>query len=164
MGKAQEKRLSLLFQMITNSKRSDRDIAKILDISQPSVTRLRRSLEKDGLIREYTVIPDLAKMGYEIIACTFLAFSESRPDLFDKARAWTKKQSCVIFAHNGEGLGMNSMMISAHRNYASFSKLITTLRQDWEPNLKDAQSFLISINRPELLVKAFSFKYLEPCK
>jgi hypothetical protein len=52
-------------------------------------------------------------------------------------------------------------LISVHKNYASFSKLITSLRQDWQPNLKDVQSFILSVNRPDLIVKQFSFKYLE---
>jgi len=103
-------------------------------------------------------------MGYEIIAFTFLAFREAKPELMEKAREWTRRQPCVIFALDGEGLGMNSVMISLHRDYASFSRLISNLRQDWQPNIKNVQNFILSVNRPELLVKAFSFQYLEANK
>lgn len=153
----------LLFQMINNSKRSDREIAKLLRISQPSVTRKRKILEKEGYIKEYTVIPDLQKMGYEILAFTFMKFSESKPELFDKAREWAKKRPCVIFSHNGEGFGMNSTLISLHRDYSAFSKLITQLREDWQPNLRDIQSFIVSIKRKDLSIKPFSLRYLESC-
>jgi len=154
----------LLFQMISNSKRSDREIAKILKISQPSVTRKRKILEDEGYIKEYTVIPDLHKMGYEILAFTFLSFSESKPELFDKAREWTKKRACVIYSHNGEGFGMNSAMISLHKDYSAFSRLITELREDWQPNLRDLQSFIVSMKRKDLSIKPFSLRYLESCE
>lgn len=154
----------LLFQMISNSKRSDREIAKILRISQPSVTRKRKILENEGYIKEYTVIPDLQKMGYEILAFTFLQFSESRPELFSRAREWAKKRACVIFSHNGEGFGMNSTLISLHKDYSAFSKLITDLREDWQPNLRDVRSFIVSIKRKDLSIKPFSLRYLESCE
>jgi len=160
MDKREEK-FRLLFELIKGAKRSDRDLAKIMRISQPTLTRKRRILEKEAFIKEYTVIPDLEKMGYQIIALTFLSFTQAKPELIKEAREWTKKQPSIIFASDGEGLGMNSVMVSVHKNYASFSKLITQLRQDWQPNLKDIQSFMTSINRTELLVKPFSFRYLE---
>jgi DNA-binding Lrp family transcriptional regulator len=151
----------LLYELIKGARRSDRELAKVLKISQPTVTRKRTRLETEGLIKEYTIVPNLAGIGFEIIAFTFLAFTESAPRLLEKAREWCKKQPSILFASDGEGLGMNSIIVSVHRNYASFSNLITALRQDWQPNLKDAQSFILSVNRPELNVKHFSFRYLE---
>jgi len=151
----------LLLELIKGARRSDRELAKIAGVSQPTVTRTRTRLEKEGLIKEYTIIPDLRKMGYELLAFTFLSFAEDRPVLFDKAREWTKKQPPVIFANQGEGLGMNSMMISLHRNYASYTKLISKLRQDWQPNLTGEQSFIISLERTDLKIKEFSFRHLE---
>ena len=56
---------------------------------------------------------------------------------------------------------MNSVMVSLHKDYGSYTKLINQLRRDWDPSLKDVASFKISIKRPELLVKPFTFKYLE---
>jgi len=161
MTDKEKEKLLLLFELIKNARKSDREIAKTLRISQPTITRKRASLDKEGYIREYTVIPNLEKMGYEIIAVSFLAFSESRPELTEKAREWCKQQPSVIFSAGGEGLGMHSVLVSVHKNYASFSKLITTLREDWQPNLKEVTSFLMSINRKELVYKPFSFRYLE---
>jgi len=161
MRDKEKEKLDLLHELIKGARRSDRELAKVLKISQPTITRKRRRLEIEGLILEYTIIPNLAKMGYEILAFTFLAFTEVRPELMEKAREWTKKQPNIVFAGDGEGLSMNSMFMSVHKNYASFSNLITKLRQDWQPNLKDVQSFILSVDRPELIVKPFSFRYLE---
>lgn len=66
----QEKLLKLLFALIKNSKRSDRDLAKILGFSQPTVTRGRKALEKEA-IKQYTIIPKLPYLGFDIIALTF---------------------------------------------------------------------------------------------
>lgn len=161
MSEKEKGKMKLLYELIKGSRRSDRELAKVLKISQPTITRKRTRLEAEGYIQEYTIVPSLAKVGYEIVAFTFLAFTEARPELVEKAREWTRKQPNIVFASDGEGLGMNSIFISVHKDYASFSKLITNLRQDWQPNLKDIQSFMLSVNRPELKVKPFSFKYLE---
>jgi DNA-binding Lrp family transcriptional regulator len=161
MSEKEKEKLRLLHELIKGSRRSDRELAKVLKISQPTVTRKRTRLEAERYIQEYTIVPNIAKMGFEIIAFTFLAFTEARSELLEKAREWAKRQPNIVYASDGEGLGMNSAIISVHRNYASFSKLITALRQDWQPNLKDVQSFILSANRPELTIKSFSFKYLE---
>jgi len=157
----EKEKTRLLHELIKGSRRSDRELAKVLKISQPTITRKRTRLEMEGYIQEYTIIPNLAKVDFEIVAFTFLAFAESKPDLLEKAREWSRRQPSIVFASDGEGLGMNSIIVSVHKNYASFSKLITRLRQDWQPKLKDLQSFMMSINRPELMIKPFSFKYLE---
>jgi len=79
--KKKEEKLRILFELIKGARRSDRELAKAVGTSQPTITRKRTKLEKEGFIKEYTVIPDLKKMGYEIIAFTFLAFLEAEPRL-----------------------------------------------------------------------------------
>src|SRR4030067_795269 len=76
---------------------------------------------KQDLKRQHTIIPDFRKMGYEFLAFTSMSFAESAPELFDKAREWIKKQPSVIFANNGVGPGMNSMILSLHKNYADYT-------------------------------------------
>jgi DNA-binding Lrp family transcriptional regulator len=155
-----ETELKILFELIKGARRSDRELAKATRVSQPTVTRARTSLEKTGFIKEYTTIPDLKKIGYELLAFTFMSFAEDKPELFDKAREWINKQTSVIFANNGEGLGMNSMMVSLHKDYTSYSRLLTQLRRDWQPNLTSEQSFVISLDRSDLMIKQFSLRYL----
>ena len=161
MSSKDETKNRLLFELIKNARRSDRDLAKVMKISQPTVTRKRTALEREGLVQEYTVVPDFEKMGYQIMAFTFLSFeTPPKPELLEKAREWTKKQPSVIFAADGTGISMNSVMVSVHKDYASYSRLLTRLREDWQPNLKDARSFIVCVDRPELLIKRLSFRYL----
>lgn len=91
MSDKEKEKIDLLHELIKGSRRSDRELAKVLKISQPTITRKRTRLESEGYINEYTVIPNLVKMGYEIIAFTFLAFTEAKPELLAKAREWWRK-------------------------------------------------------------------------
>ena len=155
-----ENEMKILFELIKGARRSDRELARALRVSQPTVTRTRSKLEKMGLVKEYTIIPDLRKMGYELLSFTLMSFSEDKPELFDKARQWIKKQPSVIYANNGEGSKMNSMMLSLHKNYADYSKLLSELKQDWEPNLTSLQNFIIVLERTDLAIQNFSFRNL----
>ena len=65
-----KKMINLLLELLKDSKRSDRELAKVLDVSQPTVSRMRSRRVKEGVIREFTVIPDFVKLGYEIMAIT----------------------------------------------------------------------------------------------
>jgi Mn-dependent DtxR family transcriptional regulator len=53
--------------MMKNSRRSDRDLAKVLRVSQPTVTRTKQRLETEYI---RTLVPFLEKIGHEIIALT----------------------------------------------------------------------------------------------
>ncbi len=157
--------LMILLELVKGSRRSDREISKVIGVSQPTVTRTRAKLEKEGWIREYAVIPDLRRLGYELMVFTFMSFREDKPELFDKAREWTKKRPCIVFANNGEGLGTNSLMISMHKDYASYSRLLSELRRDWQPNLVSEQGFVVSLERADHIVKPFALaNMLTQCK
>jgi len=153
--------LKLLFEFMKNSKRSDREIAKIIGVSQPTITRMRQRLEKKAIV-EYTVIPDWAELGFEIVAFTFVKATK-QPELTEKAKEWTMKNPNVVFASGGEGMGMDCAMISFHKNFSDFSNFITNLRMAWAENLKDLQSFLMTADRQRKM-KPFSLKYLEKAK
>ena len=153
--------LKLLFELMKNSKRSDREIAKIIGVSQPTITRMRQRLEKKAIV-EYTVIPDWKELGFEIMAFTFVKATK-QPELTEKAKEWTMKNPNVVFATGGEGIGMDCAMITFHKNFSDFSSFVTNLRVDWADNLQDLQSFLMTTNG-ERKIKPFSLKYLEKAR
>lgn len=47
--------LKLISELMKNSRRSDRDLAKAIGSSQPTVTRNRHRLEQQGIIKQYTI-------------------------------------------------------------------------------------------------------------
>jgi DNA-binding Lrp family transcriptional regulator len=150
--------LRLLFELMKNSKRSDREIAKIIGVSQPTITRMRQRLEKKAIV-EYTIIPDWKELGFEIMALTFIKASKQQ-GLNEKAREWAAKNPSVVFASGGEGMGMDGAMISFHRNFSDFSDFIANLKMELSENLHDVRSFLMTTDGARLM-KPFSLKYLE---
>lgn len=99
----------LFHELIKNSKRSDRELAKMLGVSQPTITRTRKRLENE-MISEYTIVPVWENFGFEIMA--FICGKVQAPTkeeqitIVKKARAWIGKQPNVIFSSNGHGLGI----------------------------------------------------------
>jgi len=156
-----EKMKQLLFELIKNSKNSDRNIAKILGVSQPTVTRTRKKLEEKTIV-EYTVTPNLTELGYELMAVTFVSIkgsvvSEERKETLEK---WMMEQPNIVFACDGNGMGMNAMMVSVHKDYTGFLGLVMKLRTEWSETLGEVKTFVSSI-KGGVVLKPYSLKYLE---
>ena len=150
---------SLLFELMKNSKRSDRELAKVLGVSQPTVTRMRSRLVKEGVIREFTVIPDFAKMGYEIMAisCVKTKFPVTA-ESSDETTEWMMKFPNIIFVANAEGMGKNGVMISLHKNFTEYSKFVREQLMHWRNDMQDYDSMLISLKG--IIAKPLSLRYL----
>jgi len=150
--------MSLLLELLKDSKRSDRELAKVIDVSQPTVTRLRSRLVKEGMVREFTVIPDFVKMGYEILAISCVKKKKIVTELEEKAIEWMRKYPNIIFAARAEGMGKNGVMISLHKNYTDFSNFVAEQLEYWGEEVQDYDTLLVSLRG--IVVKPFSLKYL----
>lgn len=158
--------IRLLLEMLKNSRRSDRDLAKVLGVSQPTVTRTRQRLEKE-YIRTYTLVPSFDKIGYEIIALTLFKYKSydqhETSKMFQSAKEWCDKYPNVIFASDGEGLGKDAVIISLHWSYSSYADFVRQFTVDWAQFVTDLQSFLVSVKNSAPL-KPFDLKYLSEDK
>ena len=150
--------LKLLFELMKNAKRSDREIAKIIGVSQPTITRMRQRLEKTAIV-DYTVIPDWTQLGFVIMAQT-LVNTKGLPEVSEKLKNWVLNNSNVVFAAEGSGMNMDYSILSFHKNYSSYSTFINDLKTTIAENLQGIQSFLISTGK-ERTIKPLSLKYLE---
>jgi DNA-binding Lrp family transcriptional regulator len=157
----EEKLLSLLRALLKNSKRSDRELAKAIKASQPTVTRNRKILGK--YIRSYTIVPEFAKVGYEIVAFTFAkARTYHKKEIeqkLDVAKKWVMDHPNVIFASDGEGLGKDTVMISLHKNYSTYADFMREFSVDFADFVSDSQSFIVSL-KTGLIFKPFDLTYL----
>ena len=152
--------IQLLYEMMKNSKRSDREIAKIIGVSQPTITRMRQRLEKTGYIRDYTVIPNLEKLGYEIAAFTFMTLVNSNVKS-ESTNEWIESNPKIVFSASGNGInGKNSITVSIHENFTDYSNFMSELRSNLSEKISKIDGFLVPL-RGELS-KHFSFKYLQP--
>ncbi len=157
--------LKLLFEFVKDCKRSDREIAKLVGVSQPTITRKRAKLVETGLIKQFTAIPSLDKIGYEIAALTFTSMKtsavENLENLRNKERDWARKRDEIVFASAGLGMGKDKVTVSVHKNYTDYQKFLTELRTYWAENINDVQSFILSLRNGERATKDFSLASLE---
>ncbi|MEM2912084.1 MAG: Lrp/AsnC family transcriptional regulator [Candidatus Bathyarchaeia archaeon] len=155
---AKQKMVDLLYELMKDSKRSDRELAKVVGVSQPTITRMRKTLEKQEYIREYTVMPALEKLGFEILALNFIA-----ANITQEFTEWISKNPKIIYAGFGEGLeGKNLLLASVHKNFTDFSEFTREIKSLFGSNISFFKSFLSSLNVD--VIKHFSFKNLERVK
>jgi DNA-binding Lrp family transcriptional regulator len=154
-----QKMIEILYELMKNSKRSDREIAKAVKASQPTITRMRKSLEKSGYIREYTVIPALEKVGFEIVALNFLS-ANIMPEHSKEVQDWILKNPKILFTTSGEGLdGKTLLLVSVHKDFTDFSTFSHEFKSLFGLNVSSMESFLFSLKTD--MIKHFSFKNLE---
>jgi DNA-binding Lrp family transcriptional regulator len=157
----EEKLLKLLQALLKNSRRSDRELAKAIGASQPTVTRNRKLLGK--YIRSYTIVPEFKEVGYEIAAFTFAkAKTYSKKEVETKlelATKWVNEHPNVLFASDGEGLGKDAVMVSVHRNYSKYADFMREYSVDFADFITDVQSFVVSL-KTGILMKPLDLTYL----
>lgn len=140
----------ILSELMMNSKISDRQLAKMIGVSQPTVTRRRARLERD-VIDGYTAIPKWEKLGYEILAITLvkapleLGSMETMKDAIERSMKWLEKQPNVIFGGECRGMGMTGIMFSVHKNYAALDEFLTNHRQQLGHVLEEVQTIIVNL-------------------
>jgi DNA-binding Lrp family transcriptional regulator len=158
----------LLWELMKNSRRSDRELAKSLGISQPTVSRRRMIIEK-RFIDGYTAIPKWEKIGFELVAFGFVkhkikyAKPEVRKEAFRKVEEWMMKQPNVIFAMDGQGMGWDGIFVSFHKSYSDFAEFMRKHNSELSDLLIDSQSFIADIGSTTTR-KPFHLKYLADAK
>jgi len=142
----------LIAELMRNSRRSDRELSKVIGVSQPTVSRIVKRLEKEGLIREYTMIPDFQKLGYELVALTFVKLDKTlTQEEVEKAREGTRerlKQTRfpIIMLERGMGLGYDGVLVSLYENYTSYTEHMNMLRTLPFLEQGHVESFIISLD------------------
>jgi DNA-binding Lrp family transcriptional regulator len=144
--------VKLVSELMKNSRRSDRELAKAVGVSQPTISRMIRKLQKDGIIKEYTMIPDFRKLGYQLLAVTFVKLLKtlSEEDI-EKARETTKQalkesQFGIIMLERGIGLGYDGVLLGLYEDYATYAEHRNRLKQYPFLEVSDVESFLISLD------------------
>ena len=136
-----------------NSRKSDRELAKAIGVSQPTASRTRTRLEKEGYINEYTAIPNFTKLDYKILALTFVKLKTAMsPEQIDQTRTiidQTLKTMTIniLMLERGLGLDSDGVIISCHKDYGAyteFTKLLTRLGGDFLM-LENIKSFIVDL-------------------
>jgi DNA-binding Lrp family transcriptional regulator len=158
----------ILFELMKNAKRSDRQLAKLLRVSQPTVSRRRAFVEKE-LIDGYTAVPKWEKLGYEILAITLiktkssLASQEKYVSVRKRGLEWLMKQPNIIMSGGCRGMGVSAFMISVHKNYSDYDEFMYKYRLELADTVDDLQTVIVNLAGRELL-KPLHLKYLAETK
>jgi len=164
MGELKPLDYKLLFELMKNSRRSDRTLAKVLNSSQPTITRRRAKLEK-GFLDGYTAVPKWARLGYTILAITFvkskqaLGLRERYEAAHKRGIEWLMKQSCVIMSGGCRGMGMDAFLISVHRDYSDFDRFMFEHKREMGDLVEDIQTVIVNLGGDAIL-KPLHLKYL----
>ena len=151
--------MSLLLELLKDSRRSDREIAKVVGVSQPTITRMRQRLVREGAIKEFTVIPDFVKLGYEIMAISCIKTNRLKAmELEERAEKYWKKFPNVIFVSRAEGMGKNEVLLSLHTSYTDFTNFLRENFREWGDYIQECDSMLINLNGR--IIKPLSLTYL----
>jgi DNA-binding Lrp family transcriptional regulator len=147
--------LKLIIELLKNSHRSDRELAKALRVSQPTISRTREKLEKQGLIKEYTIIPDYPQLGFELMSITFTKMTggfskEILDDLRKRARNTIREYpSALIFGDTGMGCNADYVTIAFHKNYSEYIEFMRDIKQFPNVNIDATHSFIVNLHEPQ---------------
>lgn len=121
---------TILKAIMQDPKASDRTLGKRAGVSQPTITRHRQRLTKNGTIT-YEIIPDLKQLGYGIFAVTIF---ENEPP----------KNDNIVYKAKVPGA---TMVFSVHKSYNEYVGFIA-----------DRHDILATHLVNEKPMKALSFK------
>jgi DNA-binding Lrp family transcriptional regulator len=153
----------ILAELLKNARLSDRQLAKKIGISQPTVTRRRAILENE-LIDGYTLIPKWTKLGYEILAITLIkikqgiASKESAESIRAKSIKWLMSHPNIIMSGACRG-DVDAFMITLHKSFKDYDEFMQDHRQKMGQYVTDVNSVLINLAGKDLL-KPLHIKYL----
>jgi DNA-binding Lrp family transcriptional regulator len=146
-----------------NSRRSDRELARVLSVSQPTVSRMVRKLEKDGVIKEYTMIPDFTRLGFEIMSIDFAKLKKAIPEEELKEirkqvrQTLLKKPESAIVGMSGMGCNADRVIVAFHEDYSTYAEARNKIKQHPLVEVEEIKSFLINLNdRSQYLPLTFS--------
>lgn len=141
-----------------DSRRSDRELAKALGLSQPTVGRLIKRLQKEGVIKEFTVVPDFRKLGFNLMAIILFKLKAISPEeLRELHRAAheldNQEHRPYLLVMDGIGLENQLVVISFHEDYNDYSSYVQGVREAAGSGMKaymnaeEIESFLIDLTQ-----------------
>ena len=108
----------ILGELLLNSKRSYRELAKAIGISAATVISHVQRLESAGVIKEYTVMLDFERLGYELTVVTEMTVNRGKL-LETQGEIAKLPYVCAVYDVTGE---IDSIVVAKFRNRRELSE------------------------------------------
>ena len=146
MKKLKKRERMVFFELMKDARQSDREMGRKLGLSQPTVTRIRQKLERNGLIKKYSAIPDLSECGFKIFVATVFQWNDfTKKSALKQLESYLNRNPYVILYGRGEGMqGSTMIILSIHPDYESFNIMITQIRDGWDEHINNMHHFFAS--------------------
>ena len=145
--------MRLISELMRNSRRSDRELARVLGISQPTVTRVRSRLEEEGYLKEYTVIPDFRKLGFQLASFILVKMKKTlSSEEIKEARQISLKDMMekapneIVLFNRGIGGGYDGVLVSFHKDYSNYTRLVARMKEYPFVDTSATLSFIVDLN------------------
>ncbi len=108
----------ILIELLKDSRRSYRELAKAIGISAATVINHIQRLEQAGVITDYTVLIDFERIGFELTAVTEMTVSRGK--LLETQEEIAKlPYVCAVYDVTGE---IDSIVIAKFKNRRELSE------------------------------------------
>jgi hypothetical protein len=92
------------------------------------------------------------------MAFSFVKFNMERvKEIEEKAKDWAQCHPEIIFSSRAEGMGMDAITVSVHKNYAEYMGFLIENKK-WRKFVVEAHFILVDLGGN--VTKPLSFKYL----
>lgn len=108
----------ILVELLTNSNRSNRELARAIGVSAATVINHIKRLESAGVITDYTVMVDFERLGYELTV--IMTVTVNRGKLLETQREIAKlPYVCAVYDVTGQ---IDSVVVAKFKNRRELSQ------------------------------------------
>ena len=144
--------IRIIIELLKNSRRSDRELSKVIGISQPTVSRTIAKLMKQGYIKEFTIIPDFKKIGFEVMGILLSNVKEKvTPELIEESRSKIRREekenpNALLFGYSGMGLSSDRASIVLSKDYSEYAAFIRRAKNHPLVDVERMQGFIVDLS------------------
>jgi DNA-binding Lrp family transcriptional regulator len=133
-----------LLSLLKDGSKKDAEIARETGISKATFHRIRKKLEKDGVISEYIPIIDFDRIGVEIfqvVILQWLKFSDKK--LSEKVFNEWENDPHVIFLANGQGAKFSTVLFMGFTNIHEYDDYMRTWKSKYEQYIGTTETLIL---------------------
>ena len=144
--------LKVIIELLKNSRRSDRELSKAIGVSQPTVSRTIDRLKKQGYIKEFTIIPDFKKLGFQVMSIVLSSVKEKvTPEQIEESRRMIRREekenpNAVLVGYSGMGLDSDRAAIVLSEDYSQYAAFTRHAKEHPLVDVEHIASFIIDMS------------------